>query len=51
MKIFLTVFTLQSGHNFHRKKSKEHNSVKMYLQLRFFLCISSDGSLYLYKDS
>ena len=37
MKIFLTVLKLQSGHDFHRKNSKGHNSVKMKVELRFFV--------------
>ena len=34
MKIFSTV--LKSGHDFRRKISKGHNSVKMYVEFRFF---------------
>ena len=52
MKIFSTVLKLQSGHDFHRKISKGHNSVKNEGGVTIlFLCTSSDDDFYLYKVS
>ena len=52
MKISLTVFKLSSGHDFHRKFSKGHNSVKKIDRVTLlFLCTSSDGDLCLNKVS
>ena len=36
MTIFSTVSKLKSGHDFHRKNSKGHNSVIMEVELRFY---------------
>ena len=50
MKTFWTVSKLQSGHDFHKKKSKGHNSVKDVGGVSVLvLCISSDDGLYLYQ--
>ena len=44
MIIFSTVLKLQSGHDFHGKKFKGHNSVKNVGEVTvLFLCTSSDG--------
>ena len=45
MKIFWTVSKLLSGHDFHRKISKGHNSVKNGVSV-LVLCTSSDDGLY-----
>ena len=50
MKIFLTILKLQSGHDFHMKNLKGALFRKNVGRVTIlFLCISSDGSLYLYK--
>ena len=40
---------LQCGHDFQRKNFKGHDSVKNVDGVTIFFCISSDGSLYLFK--
>ena len=39
MKIFSRVLKLKSGHDFHRKNIKGHNSVKMKVALGFFFFV------------
>ena len=52
MKIFSTVLKLKSGHDFYRKISKAHNSVKNVGEVTVLVfCILSDDGLYLYKES
>ena len=52
MEIFLTVLKVQSGHDFHSKNFKGHNSVKNVGGVTVhFLCPSSAGGLYFYKVS
>ena len=52
MKIFLTVWTLESGHDFHRKTIQMGKiPLNVGAVTALFLCKSSDGGLYLYKVS
>ena len=53
MKMILTVLKLKSDHDFRRKNSKGAYVRKNVgaVMFFFFLCISSDGGLYLYKIS
>ena len=52
-EIFWTVFKLKSGHGFHMKNFKGHNSVEKNGGgvTVLILCTSSDRGLYLYKVS
>ena len=50
MKIFSTVLKLLSGHNFHKKNFKGHNSVTNVGGVSVLvLCTLSDDGLYLYQ--